>query len=87
MIKADFDLGNAAAVGASRGDVESAARTMQRHRSLLQAVGVSGMWIGAKASRPYIMISVNPAEAAELRQAVPDSLDGVPVYYIEGTAV
>lgn len=84
MKKADFDLGKAAAAGASRRDIESAEQIMQKHRSLLQADGVSGMWVGAKASRPYIMVAVSPSGTAKLKQTIPDSLDGVAIYYIEG---
>jgi hypothetical protein len=87
MKKADFDLGKAAAEGASQRDVESAERIMRRHKSLLQADGVSGMWIGAKASRPYIMLAVSPSGTAKLKQTIPDSLDGVAIYYIEGVPI
>jgi hypothetical protein len=84
MKKADFDLGKAAAAGADQRDIESAEQIMQRHKSLLQADGVSGMWVGAKASRPYIMVAVSPSGSAKLKQTIPDSLDGVAIYYIEG---
>jgi hypothetical protein len=48
------------------------------------APGVLGMWVGARASRPYIMLAVNENHGEELREAIPDSLDGINVYYLEG---
>lgn len=84
MKRADFDLGLAAASGVSTSDIELAEQVMRRHKSLLQAEGVSGMWIGAKASKPYIMVAVNPSGSAKLQNRIPDSLEGVAVYYIEG---
>jgi hypothetical protein len=85
MMKADFDLGAAAVPPTSRRDLRHAERVLERNKSRLQASGVVGMWIGAKASRPYIMIAVNQDRGKELRQAIPDSLDGINVYYVEGT--
>jgi hypothetical protein len=84
MRRADFDLGLAAASGLSSSDVKVAEQVMRRHKSLLQADGVSGMWIGGKASKPYIMVAVNPSGSAKLQNTIPDSLEGVAVYYIEG---
>jgi len=84
MRKADFELGEAAVSGASERDIGAAKLIMRKHRSILHAEGVSGIWIGAKASKPYIMVSVSPSGSARLKRQIPDSLDGITVYYIEG---
>jgi hypothetical protein len=87
MKRVDFDLGTtAAAAQVSRRAVEAAERIMEKHRSALQAVGVIGMWIGAKARRPYIMLAVTPSGSAKLQQSIPDSIEGINVYYLEGTS-
>jgi hypothetical protein len=86
MKKVDFDLGTTAvAARASRRDVKAAQRVMEKHKSLLQGAGVVGIWIGAKASRPYIMVAVSPDVSARLQRSIPDSIEGVNVYYVEGT--
>jgi hypothetical protein len=85
MKKANFDLGTAAVAPTSRCDLRHAERVLERNKLRLQASGVVGMWIGAKASRPYIMIAVNQNRGKELRQMIPDSLEGISVYYVEGT--
>jgi hypothetical protein len=85
MKKLDFDLNTAAIGPASTGDLENAKRVMQTHKGVLQASGVVGMWIGARAAEPYIMVAVNPAKGKQLERTIPDSIDGVSVYYIEGT--
>jgi hypothetical protein len=85
MKKINFDLGTTATASrVSRRDVEAAHRVMEKHKSLLQGAGVVGMWIGAKAARPYIMLAVRPGRSAKLQQAIPDSIEGVNVYYVEG---
>jgi len=86
MKKVNFDLRTTAAASrASRRDVEAARRVMEKHKSLLQGAGVVGMWIGAKSSRPYIMVAVSPDGSAKLQHTIPDSIEGVNVYYVEGT--
>jgi hypothetical protein len=84
MRKVDFDLAAGAIPGAPASDIHSAARVMERNRRLLQAPGVVGIWVGARASKPYIILAVSQDRGDELRDAIPDSLDGVNVYYIEG---
>jgi hypothetical protein len=84
MRKADFELGEAAMSGASERDIEAAKLIMRKHRSILQAEGISGIWIGPRLSKPYIMVSVSPSGSGRLKRQIPDSLDGLAVYYIEG---
>ena len=85
MRKTDFDVATAAIEDAGRSDLHHAASVMERNRHRLQADGVVGMWVGARASRPYIMIAVRQDRGDQLRSVIPDSVDGVSVYYIEGT--
>ena len=84
MQKLDFELGTAAVGAARSGDLENAERVMRTHKRVLQASGVVAMWVGAKAAEPYIMIAVNPAAGKQLERTIPDSIDGVSIYYIEG---
>lgn len=84
MKKANFDLGAAALLGVSPHDVQAAHGVMERNQHLLQATGVVGVWIGARAHRPYIMLAVNEQHSDELRERIPDALDGINAYYIEG---
>jgi hypothetical protein len=84
MRKVDFDLAAGASSGAPARDLRNAARVMERNRLLLQAPGVVGLWVGAQASKPYIIVAISQDSGDELRDAIPDSLDGVNVYYIEG---
>lgn len=84
MKKADFDIGAAALVGVALSDVQIAQGVMERNRGLLQAPGVVGVWIGARAHQPYIMLAVKEQGGDELRHHIPDSLDGISVYNIEG---
>jgi hypothetical protein len=83
MKKADFDIATDAVSGHDTA-LDRAQEVLDRNRNQLQTSGVVAMWIGAKASRPYIMLAVNPDQTQELRQVIPDSLDGISVYYIEG---
>lgn len=84
MRKTDFDVVTAAIQDAGRSDLEDAQRVMEKNRHILQARGVVGMWVGACASRPYIMLAVNENQGNELREVIPDSVDGINVYYVEG---
>lgn len=84
MKKAQFDLGKAAQDRAPGRAMVKARRVMAKNENMLHAPGVLGVWIGAKASRPYIMLAVNRRHSEGLRQTIPDSLDGIRVYYIEG---
>ena len=83
MKKVDFDMGVAAQAGRQT-DLRTASQTMERNRELLQAPGVLGMWVGARSASPYIMLAVNEAAGPALSQAIPDIVDGIRVYYIEG---
>lgn len=83
MKKVDFNIGTAAVAG-SRTDLGAASRVMEQHRELLQVPGVVGMWVGAAASEPYIMLAVKEGRSASLTRTIPDSLDGINIYYTEG---
>ena len=85
MLRADFDLGATALAGAPVGALDRAQRVMEGHIGLLRAPGVVGMWVGARAFKPYIMLALDEAHSEQLRCAIPDALDGVSVYYVEGT--
>lgn len=84
MKKTDFDVATAAIQDAGRSDLHRARRAMEKHRDILQADGVVGMWVGARASTPYIMVAVMESRGDQLRDIIPDSVDGVSVYYVEG---
>jgi hypothetical protein len=87
MRKADFDLAAGAIEGVRSGDLRNAQQILERNRHILQAPGVLGMWVGAQASRPYIMVAVQENHGKEISKAIPDSLDGINVYYLEGSLV
>jgi hypothetical protein len=84
MKKADFDLGAAGTPAASSCDLQHAEQVMKKHKHILQRAGVVGIWIGARKASPYIMVAINPDGAEELKRKIPDLLEGVSVYYIEG---
>jgi hypothetical protein len=84
MRRTDFDVATAAVEDAGQSDLHRAASILERNRHLLQADGVVGMWVGARASEPYIMLAVRQDRGDHLRSVIPDSVDGVSVYYIEG---
>jgi hypothetical protein len=81
--RVDFDIGEAAAKGA-RIDLRGASRVMEQHRELLEAPGVIGVWVGTAARKPCIMLAVHEDRSAGLSEAIPDTLDGINVYYVEG---
>lgn len=79
-----FDIASEAIVGASRIELEGASVVLDKHRDLLQTPGVVGIWVGAAKSKPFIMVAVRQGHSKQLRRAIPDSLDGISVYYVEG---
>jgi hypothetical protein len=83
--KTDFDVVKAAIQDEGRSDLHHAQRVMEKNRHILQADGVVGMWVGARASKPYIMVAVMEHRGRQLQAVIPDSVDGVSVYYVEGT--
>ena len=83
MKKLDFDLKDTSK--ATGRDLKNAVRVMERHKRVLHASGVVGTWVGAKASQHYIMVAVDPDNGEKLKRTIPDSIEGVAVYYIEGT--
>jgi hypothetical protein len=83
MRKPDFDIRSAALLGTAT-DLDRAARAIERHRWLLQEPGVLGMWAGARGAEPYIMLAVREDGSTRLSRTIPDSLEGISVYYIEG---
>lgn len=83
MKKVDFDIGAEAQRGASI-SLATASDVIQKHQDILQEPGVLGMWAGARGPEPYIMLAVHYERSRPLSKAIPDSLDGVSVYYIEG---
>lgn len=85
MRRVDFDLGQAALGGVTEIDFRVAQRVLDQHRSRLQEPGVIGTWVGARASTPYVMVALRAPHSEELCARIPDALDGVSVYYIEGS--
>ena len=85
MRRVNFDLGSAATPGVPGTDLARAQLVVETNQHLLQVPGVVGVWVGGKASTPIIVIAVREHRGHELESKVPDSLDGVNVYYIEGT--
>ena len=84
MQKARFNLGQAANAGASWRELKRAERVRNQNERLFRAPGVVGVWVGAKESRPYIMLAVAQGLGDSLKKAIPDALEGISVYYIEG---
>ncbi len=85
MKKLDFELRTAATSTASGSALENAHRVMEEHKDVLHTSGVVGTWIGAVASQAYIMVALNQGNSERLRKMIPDSIEGVSVYYIGGT--
>jgi hypothetical protein len=83
MQKADFDIATGAIEGRTT-DLRAATSALERHRSLLDTPGVLGMWAGARGPEPYIMLAVQERRGPRLSEQIPDALDGVRVYYVEG---
>ena len=84
MKKVDFNI---AASAKSSTDIRVAARVMKKNRRLLSSPDIFGVWVGARASEPYIMLGIKPGRSADLSDAIPDSIEGVTVYYVEGKGV
>ncbi len=85
MRNAEFSLDEAATSSASHQAMEDAQRVLETNRPLLQASEVVGVWVGAQASKAYIMLALNRGGGEKLKRAIPDSIDGVSIYFIEGT--
>jgi hypothetical protein len=85
MRKLDIDLAAAADSNVSSNALDQAHRIMQRHQGILRTPGVVGTWVGAAASRPYIMVAVDQNTEEDLTKTIPDSIEGVAIYYIQGS--
>ena len=83
MKRANFDLATAAS---GESDLRTAKRVLRDNGHLLQRPGVIGVWVGARFSEQYIMVAINQERIARLSMAIPDSIDGVKVYFVEGKA-
>jgi hypothetical protein len=84
MRKVDFDPVESAVKVATR-DLRNAERVLERNHSIFEEDGVVATWVGAGTSGPCIMLAVNENRSKELRNVIPDSLDGIAVYYVEGS--
>jgi hypothetical protein len=85
MRKSEFNLDEAAISNASRESMEEARRVLETNQPLLRSSGVVGSWVGARASKAYIMLALKRGSSEKLKRAIPDSIDGVSIYFIEGT--
>ena len=83
MRRVDFDIA-AEAAQATGVDLQPAEEVVRTNRHLLTTPGVLGIWAGARASEPYVMVAIKEDRTNGLRQTIPDSIDGVNVYYLEG---
>ena len=85
MKKADFDLATGAMQGGSNVALKFATRVMKTNQQKLSGPDVLSMWVGARGSEPYIMLAVRGDHSARLSRTIPDSIEGVKVYYVEGS--
>lgn len=83
MRRVDFDIAGEAVRGADV-NLDGAEEVIRRNRHLLGMLGVVGIWAGARASEPYIMLAIQEGRMSDLSKTIPDSIDGVKVYYVEG---
>lgn len=83
MRRADFDPVETAMKARSR-DLRNVERVLKRNQHIFEEDGVVGTWVGAGSSGPCIMLAVNENRSKALRDVIPDSLDGIAVYYVEG---
>jgi hypothetical protein len=84
MKRVNFDIKASTKTGT---DIRTAARVMQKNRRLLSAPDIFAVWVGARASEPYIMLGIKPGRGSRLSKVIPDSIEGVNVYFMEGTGV
>jgi hypothetical protein len=84
MRRVNFDIAAEAVRGAGV-DLDSAEEVIRTNRHLLLSTpGVLGIWAGARATESYIMIAIQEDRTSGLSQTIPDSIEGVNVYYVEG---
>lgn len=86
MKKVDFDV-EAGALQAVKTDLSAAQRVLERNEAILSRPGVVGVWIGARGPEPYIMVAVEEARSIRLSRTIPDSIEGVCIYYVETSLV
>jgi hypothetical protein len=84
MKKADFDPAGTATKARSQ-DLRNAERVLKKNRGIFAEDGVGGTWVGAGSSGACIMLAVNANRSKALRNVIPDSLDGIAIYYVEGS--
>lgn len=82
MKKLDFDWRKASKP--LQPDIEKRAQEiLKRYRDeYLSHPDIQGVWIGSKYGEPYIMILVKPG--SKLIKTIPDELERLKVYYLEG---
>ena len=86
MRSPEFNLNEAEKSNASRESMEEAKRVLESNQALLRSSGVVGSWVGARASQAYIMLALKRGSGERLKRDIPDSIDGVSIYFIEGTS-
>jgi hypothetical protein len=84
MKKADFDPAETATKARSR-DLRNAERVLKKNQGIFAEDGIVGTWVGAGHAGACIMLAVNASRSKALRDVIPDSLDGIAVYYVEGS--
>jgi hypothetical protein len=45
---------------------------------------ITGYWVGWRSSGPYVMVTVGIGRVKDAEKLVPDKLEGLDVYYMEG---
>lgn len=86
MRKLNFDWEKASLQEARPEDYERAQAVLDKHKTRLRNVSdIVGYWIGSRFGEPYIMVAVREGRGIVAERKIPDALDGVRVYYIEGT--
>ena len=85
MRRPEFNLDEAAKSNASPESMEEARRVLEANQPLLRSSGVVGSWVGARASQAYIMLALKRGSGERLKRSIPDSINGISIYFVEGT--
>ena len=83
MKPANFDIATEAVRGGEV-DLKPAEKVISTIQHLRRTPGVLGIWAGARASEPYVMLAINGERSRRLSRMIPDSIGGVNIYYVEG---
>jgi hypothetical protein len=82
----EFEWAKSSLQGADPEDYERAQAVLEKHKTLFAVVkDIVGYWIGSKFGEPYIMVAVMEGRGKVVEGKIPDMLDGIKVYYLEGT--